>query len=390
MCRTAIAYASADRGFPFNQVMQVNSLNQTDMLLLLLQLQDLLDRCQDGRADDPDLQQLCLHLQHEVPRAFKTYTDPAIAAGDFARYHRGLVGLYTCVLAQGDPPVSAAVGRLLHNHEALFADLIAPNEPLPDFHTAALAEAVSHEWAYIQPRLGDKGVPAAYLAEIGHAWDALFMDGKVPAPAYHHRQYLPEFLGMLRQLADDPRDKDWPKRFTEALVNYNFNYMGFFNRWKEACAAEFAAASQTGGAPQLLSEWFEILQHHAPLPGLAFIPERAPLLEHMARYVTSKAAGLLDGDTEQEAASSNAIKTTLNSKMQAMDFRYRYKKNYYDYRNMEEAAKAYSASQLSKTGRHISAHSLQRFDTVELEDTVHRYLQDLAEMIKEIRRDFKL
>lgn len=60
--------------------------------------------------------------------------------------------------------------------------------------------------------------------------DTLFTEGKPPAPAYHHRTYLPDFIGMLSQMAADPRNKTWPERFEESLVNYNFNYMGFFNR----------------------------------------------------------------------------------------------------------------------------------------------------------------
>lgn len=360
------------------------------MLLLLQRLQHLLETCMDGTVDVRALEQLCLQVQEEVPRAFKTYADPAIAAADFARYHRGLVALYGCVMERGTKEVRMALGKLLHTHETLFGDLIAPDEPLPDFHAKALEDETRRTWAYVCPRLGEKRVPAAYLSEIGHAWDALFTEGKVPLLVYGHRQYVPEFMGMLRHLADDPRDKNWPKRFIEALVNYNFNYMGFFNRWKEICTDELAAARKSGSAPQLLSDWYETLQHHAPVPTLAFIPDRAPLLEHMARFVTAKAADLLEEDRAQTASSSNAIKTTLNSRMQSLDFRYRYKRNYYDYGNMEEAAKAYSATQLSKTGRNISPHTLQRFDTVELEEAVHLYLQDLSEMIKEIRRDFKL
>lgn len=143
----------------------------------------------------------------------------------------------------------------------------------------------------------------------------------------------------------------------------------------------------------LVSSWYDTLQHHTPIPDLAFIPRQPSLLEHMTLYVRAKAAVVVDWKNEQTReteAPATAIKTTLNSKMQSLDFRYRHKRGYYDYRNTEEAAIAYSDSHLSKTGRNISPHTLQRFDTVELEDAVHSYLKDLSEMIDEIRRDFKL
>ena len=360
------------------------------MLVLLQLLQQALDQCMDGSYDANQVSGICLRLEGDVPRAFKGYTNADLATADFLRYHRGLVSLYSCALATADAIVVASVGKLLESHENLFRDLIPPSEPLPDFRARALEVETHAELKAIMDGLRQKKVPPAYLAEVGHALDALFTEGKPPVPTYHHRTYLPDFIGMLRQLAGDLRAKDWPKRFVEAMVNYNFNYMGFYKRWHEAREKEFEAARKNGSASALVSGWYDTLQHHTPIPDLAYNPRQASLLEHMTLYVCSKAAIVLEWQNEQSAASAMAIKTTMNSKMQALDFRYRYKKNYYAYSNMEEAAKAYSRTQLSKTGRNISPHSLQRFDTLELEDTVHLYLKDLSDMIKEIRSDFKL
>ena len=363
------------------------------MLVLLQLLQQALDQCLDGSHDASHISGICLQLQVDVPRTFREYTSAELAAADFLRYHRGLVALYGCALATADSIITAAVGRLLENHESLFRDLIPPGEPLPDFHAHTLEAETRAKLDAVVSGLRQKEVPAAYLAELGHAVDTLFAAGKPPPAAYHHRTYLADFIGMLGQMAADPRKKNWPERFEESLVNYNFNYMGFFNRWREAREAAFEAARKTRSSPALVSGWYDTLQHHTPIPDLAFIPRQPSLLEHMTRYVCAKAAIIMEWKNEQTReteAPPSAIKTTMNSKIQSLDFRYRSKRGYYDYPNMAEAANAYSGSHLSKTGRNISPHTLQRFDTLELEDAAYIYLKDLSEMISEIRRDFKL
>jgi len=363
------------------------------MLVLLQLLQQALDQCADGTHDASHISGICLQLHVDVPRTFREYASAELAAADFLRYHRGLVALYECALATADGIVMKSVHKLLASHERLFADLIPPSEPLPDFHGRTLEAETRARLDTVVDGLRRKEIPATYLAELGHAVDTLFTEGKPPVLDYHHRAYLHELFGMLGQMAADPRKKNWPERFEESLVNYNFNYMGFFNRWRETREAAFEAARKTGSTPALVSGWYDTLQHHTPIPDLAFIPRQPSLLEHMTLYVCTKAAAIVEWKNEQSRkleASSPAIKTTLNSKMLSLDLRYRSKRGYYDYPNMAEAAIAYSGSHLSKTGRNISPHTLQRFDTVELEDAVHIYLQDLTKMISEIRRDFKL
>lgn len=358
------------------------------MLVLLQLLQQTLEQYWDGTSDASRVGRLCLRLQADVPRSFREYADPALAAADFVRYHRGLVALYQRALPPGEGNAATVeVGKLLRSHETLFGDLIPPSDPLPDFHLADLEAGTRRAWAHIVARLGEKEVPACYLAEVGYALDALFAAGKTPLATYHHRQYLPDFMRMLRQIADDPRPKDWPKRMVEALVNHNFNYMGFFNRWKEAREAELTDESR---APALVTAWYDSLRHQAPVPGLAFIPERASLFEHMARFVSSKAFTITESVAQQACTPETGIKTTMNGKMQALDFRYRFKREHYDYPSMQEAAHAYSKAHLSKTGRNISPHTLQRFDTLELEDAAHLLIRDLSDMIEQIKQDFRL
>lgn len=384
MCRPAIARPAANRGVPPMRATTPIALTQTDMLVLLLQLQNLLERCRDGSVDGAALQQLCLDLQGEVPRAFKAYADPTLAAADFARYHRGLVDLHACVLGQCEPPVAAAVGRLLRNHETLFADLIAPSEPLPDFHTAALAEAVSHEWDHIRPRLLKKGVPDAYLAEIGHAWDALFTKGKMPVPAYHHRQYLPEFLGMLRQLADDPRDKDWPKRFVEALVSYNFNYMGFFNRWKDQLSMELRKAWPHTHAEDVLARYQETVSLYHSLP-TAFDLNWPPLKVLMERWI-----GQLRESNPETAKMDTALRTDLLAGDMAVRFRYRFKTGEFDYRTQRHAARDFVKVHLNQTGQEVAAHTLTKFDKEALYAPALRYRRQLKEELRLLEKEFDL
>src|SRR5690606_32632614 len=220
-------------------------------------------------------------------------------------------------------------------------DLLDATEALPAFRAEKLKASVYETLPPVVEQLRNKQVPSLYLDELGYAVDALFTESKPPLLTYHHGSYLPGFIGLLQQLADDDRPKDWPKRFVEALVNYNFNYMGFFNRWQEASDAEFAAASKTGRTPQLVSDWYDTLQHHTPVPDLAFVPRLPSLLDHMAVYIGTKATTLLGTQETPAHEPSAAIVTSLNSGLLSLDFHYRYKIGYYSYANKLEATKAY-------------------------------------------------
>src|SRR3546814_159777 len=188
----------------------------------------------------------------------------------------------------------AAVGKLLNYHERLYHDLLDPAEPLPAFHAGTLKMSVYDALPALVQQLEAKKVPSPYLSELRHAMDTLFAEGKPPLLTYHHRTYLPHLIGMLKQLAGDRRQKDWSKRFVESLVNYNFNYMGFFNRWQEARDGELEAARKDGSTPALVSGWYDTLQHHTPIPDLAFVPRQPSLLEHMTLYVCAKASAVVE------------------------------------------------------------------------------------------------
>ncbi len=360
------------------------------MLVLLHELEFAVDLHGTDGYDDAYIAGLCLQLITAIPREFRQYPDQEIAKADFLRYHRALVGLCNRVYRSFSEIVRTAIRDLLVRHEKLYHDLIDPQQPLPCAYMEGLKAEIYADLPQLAAQLAQKCVPQEYVTELRHAADSLFTAAKRPVLTYHYRTYLPDFFGMLGQLANDARDKKWPERFVESLVNYNFNYMGFFNRWRERREAEFQAARNAGNVQALLSGWHDVLQHYTPVPGLAFIPGQASLLEHMTVFLCAKAASLLDWKDGQSVAAAPVLKTTHNSKIQSLDFRYRYKQGLYPYRNMEEAAKDYSATHLSKTGRHISPHTLQRSDTLEMEDAVHIYLQQLTKMIEEIRSDFKL
>src|SRR3546814_12201593 len=91
-----------------------------NMLILLHLLEEALERCTSGQSDGAHVAGICLQLQVDIPKRFAQYTDPGMATADFARYHRGLVALYTCSLTTQNDTIIAAVGKLLNYHERLY------------------------------------------------------------------------------------------------------------------------------------------------------------------------------------------------------------------------------------------------------------------------------
>ncbi|GGC21206.1 hypothetical protein GCM10011386_11430 [Parapedobacter defluvii] len=354
------------------------------MLVLLQLLQQALDQCADGSHDASHISGICLQLQVDVPRTFREYTSAELAAIDFLRYHRGLVALYKWALAMADSIVVLSVWKLLTSHERLFADLIPPREPLPDFHVKVLQHESHRELRPTIEKLKQKEVPPTLLAEIGHALTALFTEGKAPMPVYHHRTYLPEFIGMLRQLAEDQRTKDWPKRFMEAMVNYNFNYMGFFNRWKEHLSDEMERAWAEGRADEVLRRCQETVELYHTLP-LAFDPNRPSLKVLMETTVAHLWESLSDTGSNSHPLRTNALAGDI-----AVRFHYRHKAGEFDYDTQQEAARDFTNAHLSKTGQPVSAHTLTKFDKSALYGPALRYRRQLIKELELLEKDFKL
>lgn len=354
------------------------------MLVLLQLLQQTLEQCADGLYDANHVGEVCRQLQVDVPRSFREYADPVIATSDFLRYYRGLVSVYSCTLTLGDEVCILAVGKLLRNHEALFSDLIPPNEPLPDFHLAELERTTRHEWSYISARLTEKEVPAVYLDEVGHALDSLFTDGKTPTATYHHRQFLPDFLRMLRQIADDQRHKDWPRRFVEALVNYNFNYMGFFNRWKDQLSMELRKAWPKTHTEDVLARYYETVSLYHSLP-TAFDLNWPPLKILMERWIKQLRESIPE-TTEMETT----LRTDLLAGDMAVRFRYRFKTGEFDYRTQRHAAHDFVKVHLNQTGQEVAAHTLTKFDKEALYAPALRYRRQLKEELRLLEKEFDI
>lgn len=346
-------------------------------------LQQALVSCHDGSGNSVPVEEACRQLWATIPQAFRQYADPALASADFLRYHRGLVSLYSCALESGMAVVED-VGDLLRHHENLYGDLIPPDEPLPAFHVQALAREIRNGLGDILGRLMDKGVPENYLNEVEHACNSLFTDGKAPYPTYHHRHYLPDLKRMLQQLAEDPRNKDWPKRFVEALVNHNFNYMGFFNRWKKQLKDTVAHAVAQGRASEVLEAYRETVLLYHSLPG-AFDPNRPSLKTLMESTLLH-----LQQSLSEQPVFPQALRTVCLAGDMAVRFRYRYKAGEFEYPTQQEAARDFVSVHISQSGQPVSPRTLTKFDKDALYGPALRYRRQLKDELRRLEAEFRL
>src|SRR5690606_10727011 len=130
-----------------------------------------------------------------------------------------------------------------------------------------------------------KNIPAVYLAELSSAINSLFTVGKLPELKFSHRHYLHTFLTALEEMAADQRKKDWTTRFLHILINYNFNHIGFFNRWKELQACLLSDEHLDQKNLSLLQKQGEDLQFHIRVPSYSYDPLRPALATYMQDYL---------------------------------------------------------------------------------------------------------
>jgi len=344
-----------------------------------------------------EIVQVCDSIQIEAVLAYRKYKNATAAQLAFQQYHRKLIRLqavvYTQLKLNNNTHITLIINKinsLLEEHEIIYFDHLDLATPLPAHYQDQLAEQVHSVLPDISARLLDKGILHCYVSELTHAMDSLFTPDKLPTICYHHRYYILQLLNALKQLAIDKRQKSWLYRFTELLINYNFNYMGFFNRWREQQdqLLEEAVLQENSGAYFRLSK--QRLRHYRPAAHMAFDPQQSSLLQHMKDYINSQKRDYKQSQREAELAHPSALLTNLSSHEMAVDFHYKYKFDYYPHATKREAAKAYSQAHRSKTGQYISAHTLEKLDKKELEGAAIRMRKKLLDIAQQMKDDFNL
>jgi hypothetical protein len=373
------------------------------MISTLYPLQQAIDRLQtvdDERASQEaaeDIAQVCDSIQIEAVLAYRQYKNATAAQLAFQQYHRRLIRLqaiaYSLLKLHNNESTKLIINKinaLLEEHENIYFDHLDLAASLPAHYQDQLEEQVQATLPSISAQLLNKGITSCYLSELQYAMNSLFACDKLPSISYHHRYYLPQLLNALKQLAFDKRQKFWLQRFIELLINYNFNYMGFFNRWREQQDQHLQQAilQEKGGEYFRLSK--QALRHYCPPSQMAFDPQQSNLLQHMKDYINSQKRDYKQAQHEAELAHPTALQTNLSSLEMAVDFHYKYKSGYYPYATKREAAKAYAQAHRSKTGQYISPHTLEKLDKKELEGAAIRIRKKLLDIARQMKDDFNL
>ncbi|WP_353130078.1 hypothetical protein [Parapedobacter pyrenivorans] len=324
----------------------------------------------------------------EVATMFRQYASIEIARISFQQYHRKLVSLYDRLYHAVDDASSVAteaVRQLLAEHEETYGSLVDQDAPMPVDYVANLRKLVQSLLPSIEEQLLSKDIPQVYLSELQSAMNTLFEPYKLPTITYHHRAYLPALLNALVHLANDTRTKSWLQRFMEAIVNHNFNHMGFYNRWQGQLDNELEDAWAAGRAETVLRQYQQRAQLYQPVPGAAFDPHRPSLKALMEIRIAHLWESLSD-----TCSNSRPLRTTALAGDIAVRFHYRHKAGEFDYDTQQQAAKDFTNAHLSKTGLPVSAHTLIKFDKSALYGPAVRYRRQLLKELALLEKDFKL
>lgn len=361
---------------------------------------DKLKATQDGKSLHEAAQEalcVCENIHTEAILIYRQYQNIDMARFAFQQYHRKLIRLqaivYSLLKLHNNTHITLVINKinkLIEEHEIIYFDHLDLATPLPTHYQDQLAEQVHAALPDISARLLDKGILHCYISELAYAMDSLFARDKLPTICYHHRYYIPQLLNALKQLAFDKRQKSWLHRFIELLINYNFNYMGFFNRWREQQDQHLQQAilQEKSGEYFRLSK--QALRHYSPPSQMAFDLRHSSLLEYMRDYVSSQKRDYKQAQHEAEMAHPSALHTSLSSLEMTIDFHYKYKFNYYPHPTKREAAKAYAQAHRSKTGQYISPHTLEKLDKKELEAAATKMRSKLLKIAQQIKEDFNL
>lgn len=276
-----------------------------------------------------------------------------------------------------DRSALTALEQLLERIEFLFKNDIDPTTNLPCHYRDKISTYVYNRIPAIFDRLAKKNIPLVYLHEIHSAIDSLFEEGKIPYIQYRHQEYLIQLLDALAQLAEDNRQrKNWHCRFLILMINFNFNHMGFFNRWKEFYQTD----------PIFMENLLRFPKHFSCIRDFAYDSNRSSLLKLMCEYVQTELSQ--SQQTSSEKDDEQFIHSNFNGKELKLWLHLCVKANITRSSEKKEVAAEFSKLIKTKEGILLTPHTLTKMDkSVEYAAAV-RILRTLNNMQAELRELF--
>ncbi|UXD68990.1 hypothetical protein MUK51_17545 [Sphingobacterium faecium] len=275
-----------------------------------------------------------------------------------------------------DRSALSALEELLERIEFLFKNDIDQGTILPNHYQHKIRTYVENHIHSIFDRLANKQIPQVYLDEILSAVNSLFEEGKIPYIQYHHQDYLIQFVDALHQLAKDDRsNKNWQFRFLVLMINFNFNHMGFFNRWKEMYMDD----------PSFMEGLLRFPKHFSCIRGFAYNNNSTSLLKLMCEYVqteTSRKHNLALDQTEQY------LHSNFNGKELKIWMHLCVKAKITQSPEKKEVANEFSKLVKTREGTLLSPHSLTKMDKSAEYDAAVSVQRRLKAMLKELDDSF--
>lgn len=319
---------------------------------------------------------LALQAHREASKVESTNNTVRLYHIQLLRLHQKLTAFCTEKDIE-DRSALTAMEELLERVEFLFKNDIDPATTLPGHYKDKISTYVYSRLPALVEQLAKKNIPLVYLHEIHSAIDSLFEEGKIPYIQYRHQDYLIQLLDALRQLAKDNRQrKNWHCRFLILMINFNFNHMGFFNRWKECYQAD----------PIFMENLLRFPKHFSCIRNFAYDNNRSSLLKLMCEYMQTELSQSqqisLQKDDEQ------FIHSNLNGKELKLWLHLCVKANITRSSEKKEVAEEFSKLIKTKEGNLLTPHTLTKMDkSVEYAAAV-RILRTLNNMQAELRELF--
>ncbi|SEM26537.1 hypothetical protein SAMN05216436_10340 [bacterium A37T11] len=183
-------------------------------------------------------------VQDDLSTALDACARAAVLRIKFNKYHRRLVRMANRY--PWPPEIGLALQECLNSLEEDYPDLIDPDETLPRHEKELLVQLVDRHLPVVCRAIEERKLPNVYAQEIRSAFRALFDEDKLPELTYRHKRYIPQLIRASLRLGAEKVSSRWKQHLLELFVNYNLNFMGIYNRWKELRDAEFAAAAEKG------------------------------------------------------------------------------------------------------------------------------------------------
>lgn len=282
-----------------------------------------------------------------------------------------------------------SIDTMLCRFEQRYGHYIQPGTTLSLHRQEQLKKEVARRLPQITDKLLQKKISTVYLDELSYAMDSLFSSGKVPELCYAHLSYLPKLFDALENMADDVRDKAWADRYIHLMIRFNFNHMGFYNRWKDEQNELFEAALLEGTIAEELIRLEAQLKQYSTNKKMAFCQQHKPLLNHMWDYLSIQKKRIKQRVGTDESTEQAAITLQLNGHQTKLLFHVFYAVGLFPAGTKEEIAKTVAPHIRTAADIRLSAQSLSKYDREKLINHAPYLTRKVKLMLEFLEQNFK-